>query len=100
VGGHRLRYGRDSDRYTAWSGKERKVSKGGTFPTGYDTITDKVFLPTEYEMFGANTFSDATQEVGTYQGRLEYYDSNAKRKKRRRTGRRVFIGSLHPSVNP
>jgi len=53
----------------------RRVAKGN----GYDIITDKLFLPTEYEMFGAHTYSDKTQEGASYQGRFEYYDSNDKR---------------------
>jgi hypothetical protein len=67
-------------------GPARRVSKGGASPAGYDTIEDKVFLPTEYEMFGTHTYSDTTQEAAEYQGRLEYYDSNTKRVKKTKDG--------------
>jgi hypothetical protein len=60
----------------------RKVSKGGTASDpGAHTITDKLFLPTEYEMFGANTYSNTNAEAAADQGRLSFYDSNAKRTK-------------------
>jgi hypothetical protein len=64
----------------------RRVSTRGYPPTRYDTITDKVSLPTEYEMFGANTYSSTTYEDPAYQGRLEYYDSNEKRIKKTQAG--------------
>jgi hypothetical protein len=58
----------------------RKVSKGGTASDpGADVITDKLFLPTEYEMLGNNTYSNANAEAPADQGRLAYYDSNEKR---------------------
>jgi hypothetical protein len=58
----------------------RKVSKGGSAENpGFDMITDKLFLPTEYEMHGAHTYSNSTAEAAADQGRLEYYDSNTKR---------------------
>ncbi|MDR1352739.1 MAG: DUF6273 domain-containing protein [Treponema sp.] len=60
----------------------RKVSRGGTAAEpGADVITDKLFLPTEYEMTGSNTYSNADAERAESQGRLGYYDSNAKRVK-------------------
>jgi hypothetical protein len=58
----------------------RKVSKGGSSSNpGFDLIEDKLFLPTEYEMFGSHTYSNSTAEAAADQGRWEYYDSNAKR---------------------
>jgi hypothetical protein len=58
----------------------RKVSKGGSASNpGFDLIEDKLFLPTEYEMFGSHTYSNSTAEAAADQGRWEYYDSNAKR---------------------
>jgi hypothetical protein len=58
----------------------RLVSKGGTAANpGADTITDKLFLPTEYEMFGAHTYSNSNAEAAASQGRLAYYDDNSKR---------------------
>jgi hypothetical protein len=64
----------------------RRVSKGNGGGNGYDTIEDKVFLPTEYEMFGTNTYSNSSDEAPAYQGRFEYYDSNAKRVKKTKDG--------------
>jgi hypothetical protein len=56
----------------------RKVaSVGNSTSAACDTIQDKLFLPTETEMFGTNTNSKA--EAAANQGRFEYYDSNAKR---------------------
>jgi hypothetical protein len=58
----------------------RLVSKGGTATNpGTDTITDKLFLPTEYELFGAHTYSNSSAEAATNQGRLSYYADDASR---------------------
>jgi hypothetical protein len=58
----------------------RLVSKGGsTSNPGADTITDKLFLPTEYEMFGAYTYSNSNAEAAANQGRLTYYTDNTTR---------------------
>jgi hypothetical protein len=58
----------------------RLVSKGGTASNpGADTITDKLFLPTEYEMFGGHTHSNSSAEAAASQGRLAYYDDNNRR---------------------
>ncbi|GHV77697.1 hypothetical protein AGMMS49942_25180 [Spirochaetia bacterium] len=46
-----------------------------------DTITDELFLPTEWEMFGGNTNSNAAYEKADNQGRFEYYASPGRRKK-------------------
>jgi hypothetical protein len=55
----------------------RLVSKGGSATDpGADTIQDKLFLATEYEMTGTIVYSNSL-EVG--QGRLTYYDSDEKR---------------------
>jgi hypothetical protein len=65
----------------------RLVSKGGTASNpGADTITDKLFLPTEYEMFGAYTYSNSTAEAAANQGRLSYYTDNASRIKYNKDG--------------
>jgi len=73
----------------------RRVSKGGSPSPGYDLIQDKLILPTEYEMHGAHTYSDSTQEDAANQGRFEYYDSNAKRIKydRNNTARYYWCAS-------
>lgn len=60
----------------------RKVSKGGSSSNpGFDLIEDKLFLPTEYEMFGSHTYSNSQAEAASDQGRFEYYASNASRAK-------------------
>nr|AGS53508.1 hypothetical protein [uncultured bacterium contig00055] len=60
-------------------GVPRKVANGGSGATGFDLISDKLTLPTEYEMHGTRTYSHTTYEAAADQGRWEYYDSNAKR---------------------
>jgi hypothetical protein len=58
----------------------RLVSKGGSASNpGADTITDKLFLPTEYEMLGENICSNASAEAAENQGRFTCYDSDSKR---------------------
>jgi hypothetical protein len=58
----------------------RLVSKGGGASNpGADTIQDKLFLATEQEMLGVNTYSNANAEAAASQGRFTYYDSNDKR---------------------
>jgi uncharacterized protein YjdB len=54
--------------------------------TKVDTIQDKLWLPTEFEMYGQNSFSNnndqAGGEVSVNQARLAYYSDTSKRKKR------------------
>ncbi|GHU87714.1 hypothetical protein FACS189476_03590 [Spirochaetia bacterium] len=51
----------------------RMVSQGG-YSAGTDTITDTLWLPTVWEMFGSNAYqSSTTSETVTNQARLEYY---------------------------
>jgi hypothetical protein len=60
----------------------RLVSRGGTATNpGADTIADKLFLPTEYEMFGAHSYSNNNAEAAANQGRLSYYTDNNSRVK-------------------
>jgi hypothetical protein len=58
---------------------ERKVSHGN--PAATDTITDALWLPTEWEMFGARAYSSQDYEVNAGQARLEYYQADADRVK-------------------
>jgi hypothetical protein len=52
----------------------RRISKGGSVESpGYDMLSDLLFIPTAYEMVGANTLANTHSEVGFYQGRLGYY---------------------------
>jgi hypothetical protein len=59
----------------------RYVANRGKGATGADTITDKLWLPTEREMFGVRTYSVAAYETAANQARLEYYTDDYKRKK-------------------
>ncbi|GHU99131.1 hypothetical protein FACS189483_08020 [Spirochaetia bacterium] len=49
------------------------LSSGGSPSTTVDTIADKLFLPTEWEMLGSRSYSHATYETTANQGRFEYY---------------------------
>ncbi|MDR0527169.1 MAG: InlB B-repeat-containing protein, partial [Spirochaetaceae bacterium] len=62
-----------------WAVK-RMVANGG-IATGADAIEDKLWLPTEREMFGSNTNSNSTHESDANQGRLGYYNDDVGRKK-------------------
>jgi hypothetical protein len=57
----------------------RNVSRGGNPETATDTITDALWLPTEWEMFGVFRYSSQQYEVNAGQARLEYYQANADR---------------------
>lgn len=57
----------------------RKVSHGGFPLTATDTIEDKLWLPTEWEMFGVYRYSTRPYDVVAGQARLEYYANDARR---------------------
>jgi hypothetical protein len=57
---------------------KRYVSKGGNPAAGADLIEDKLWLPTEREMFGTQGYSNAT-ESDANQARLAYYGDAASR---------------------
>jgi uncharacterized repeat protein (TIGR02543 family) len=59
----------------------RRVANKGSGASGTHTITDKLWLPTERELFGSNTNSISTHETDTNQTHFAYYDSNSKRTK-------------------
>ncbi|GMO24284.1 MAG: hypothetical protein Pg6A_11390 [Termitinemataceae bacterium] len=59
----------------------RRVANDGILATGADTIEDKLWLPTERELFGSNSYSSSTYETSANQGSLGYYNDNAARKK-------------------
>jgi hypothetical protein len=54
----------------------RYVANKGTGADGEDTITDALWLPTRWEMFG---ISGSVYETAANQARLEYYTSDALR---------------------
>jgi hypothetical protein len=59
----------------------RKVSHGSNPPTSTDDITDTLWLPTEWGLFGSVSGSSQTYEVTPGQARLEYYTGATERKK-------------------
>jgi hypothetical protein len=59
----------------------RRVANKVEGATGADIITDKLWLPTEWEMFGSTIISNGTWENAGNQGRLAYYANNESRVK-------------------
>ncbi|MDR0527960.1 MAG: DUF6273 domain-containing protein, partial [Spirochaetaceae bacterium] len=59
----------------------RRAANKGSGASGTHTIEDKLWLPTEREMFGSNTNSSSTYETDANQGRFAYYDSDWMRAK-------------------
>ena len=82
----------------SWIGAPvRRVSKGGDAENpGFDEITDKLFLPTEYEMHGAHKRSNSKAEASANQGRFEYYNSDTRRKKHDKDGNACYYWCASP----
>ncbi|GHT89733.1 hypothetical protein FACS1894137_19090 [Spirochaetia bacterium] len=60
----------------------RMVSKGNSPDPGPEPVTDTLWLPTVWEMFGSNaSVSSAASETNANQARLEYYADAASRLK-------------------
>jgi hypothetical protein len=59
----------------------RRVSKKGYGTTGADVIEDKLWLPTEREIFNATTHSSPEYESASNQTWLEYYTDTSRRHK-------------------
>jgi hypothetical protein len=59
----------------------RYIANGGENARGADALADKVWLPTEREIFGDRKHSHERYETAENQARLEYYDSDVKRVK-------------------
>jgi hypothetical protein len=59
----------------------RYIANGGPGATAADTLTDWLWLPTEWELFGENAYSNKTRETAANQARLEYYESHVQRTK-------------------
>jgi hypothetical protein len=55
------------------------VANKGSGADGADLIEDKLWLPTEWELFGSKYYSNDTYETAANQARLAYYDSDVKR---------------------
>ncbi|GMO68613.1 MAG: hypothetical protein Ta2A_16890 [Treponemataceae bacterium] len=56
-----------------WNGFLSGENGASSANTVVDTIKDKIFLPTDWEMFGGNEASSPTYETVANQGRLDYY---------------------------
>jgi hypothetical protein len=54
----------------------RYIANGGRSATAADTLADRLWLPTEWELFGENCLSNSTWETGANQARLEYYEGD------------------------
>ncbi|MDR1636932.1 MAG: caspase family protein [Treponema sp.] len=57
----------------------RYIANGGPGATAADALADRLWLPTERELFGANKSSNRTWETAANQTRLEYYENNSRR---------------------
>jgi hypothetical protein len=59
----------------------RYIANGGDRATAADALADRLWLPTERELFGENWASNETWETAANQARLEYYKGDTQRKK-------------------
>jgi hypothetical protein len=62
-----------------WGPRGYVANAGYTNATGADLITDKLWLPTEREVFDSNVHSNTTYETAANQAWLGYYTSNESR---------------------
>jgi hypothetical protein len=60
-----------------WEPSRRVANKGGSGADAANIITDKLWLPTEREMFGARTYSNATYETSANQASFTGFYANA-----------------------
>jgi hypothetical protein len=59
----------------------RYAANGGPDADAADALADRLWLPTERELFGRNRYSSARWETAQNQARLEYYQSDTRRVK-------------------
>jgi hypothetical protein len=79
-------------------GPSRLVANAGYAATGTHTVTDTLWLPTEYEMFGANNQSSSTYEgAGTQASFTGYYTSNTIRIKYNSTNAATYYWEASPN---
>ncbi|MDR1636540.1 MAG: DUF6273 domain-containing protein [Treponema sp.] len=76
----------------------RYIANGGGGASAADAPADRLWLPTEREMFGGNEASNTTWETAANQARLEYYESNSRRIKYDREGDRMWWWEASPSA--
>jgi hypothetical protein len=87
-----------------WAPK-RPVGSGDAANTSITDITDSLWLPTEWEMFGSRTtdssyVSSTNEGTGDKQAHLEYYNSNAKRIKYKKPGSTYESYNYYWEVSP
>ncbi|GHT86897.1 hypothetical protein FACS1894137_13140 [Spirochaetia bacterium] len=76
----------------------RMVSKGNSPDPGPEPVTDTLWLPTVWEMFGNNaSASSAASETNANQARLEYYADAASRLKYDSSGFPAWYWTASPS---
>jgi hypothetical protein len=76
----------------------RRVANRGVSPTAADPIQDRLWLPTEREMFGNCYESHDTWETAVNQARLEYYDAVSKWIKYNNSNAAQFWWEASPSA--
>jgi hypothetical protein len=74
----------------------RHVANGGQGASAADALTDRLWLPTERELFGGNTLSNNTWETAANQARLAYYEGNSRRMKYRADGNAIWWWEASP----
>jgi hypothetical protein len=75
----------------------RRVANKGSGASAADTVADEVWLPTEYEMFGANPQSSTTYEAaGTQASFTGYYTTDASRIKYNSTNAAAYYWEASP----
>jgi hypothetical protein len=83
-----------------WAPTRYVANKGGSSANGTHTITDKLWLPTEWEMFGSNTNSLSALETAANQARLEYYPAGNDGSARRIKYNSSDISNLYWEASP
>jgi hypothetical protein len=81
-----------------WAPARYIANGGGNGATVADIITDKLWLPTEREMFGSRTYSNSIYETAANQARLEYYGENSKRIKHKSGSSRQWYWEASPEA--
>ncbi|MDR2865439.1 MAG: Ig-like domain-containing protein [Spirochaetaceae bacterium] len=78
-----------------WAPK-RYVSAGGLDATAADLIEDKLWLPTDREMFGTYNNNSTSYETVANQARLEYYADSSLRVKKTTEGTASYYWNASP----
>jgi hypothetical protein len=81
-----------------WAPTRYVANRGSSSADGTHTITDKLWLPTEWEMLGdldANRVSNSTWETAANQTRLEYYTYDTPKYNSANTASGYWLASPH-----